>query len=176
MLSPLSQAQAWSAPSFCPPGALPSPSRGRVGSQRPETANESGKEGRAPTGTRPRHRLAHGQTACTAPKLETCKRTCTGTLPRRRHAHGQTTRPAPLQRSFTRTEWTSPDSAEWPLDPVKGRRIEGQTPRTSRRRRTNVAGGGRDWSADGPSASSPGHASSPGTGRRPGSARALLIP
>jgi hypothetical protein len=163
-------------PSFCAPGALPSPSRGRVGSQRPETASESGKEERAPTSTCPCHRLARGQTARTAPKLETCKRTRTGTLPRRRHAHGQTMRPAPLQRSFTRTEWTSPDPAEWPLDPAKGHRIEGRTPRTSRRRRTTVAGGGRDWSADSPSASSPGHASSPGTGRRPGSARPLLTP
>jgi hypothetical protein len=176
MLSPLPQAQAWSAPSFCPPGALPSPSRGRVGSQRPETTSESSKEGRAPTSMRPRHRLGRGQTARTAPKLETCKRTRTGTLPRRRPTHGQTTRPAPLQRSFTRTEWTSLDPAEWPLDPAKGRRIEGRTPRTSHRRRTTVARGGRDWSADGPSATSPGHASSPGTGRRPGSARPLLTP
>jgi hypothetical protein len=53
MMSPLLQAQAWPTPSFCPPGALPSLSRGRGGSQWPETAIESGIERRAPMGTRP---------------------------------------------------------------------------------------------------------------------------
>jgi hypothetical protein len=97
MLPPLPQAQAWSTPSLCPLGALPSPSRGRVGSQWPEMARESDTEGRAPTGIWPRRWLARGQTARTVSLLDPCKRTRTSTLPHRWLARGQTARPAPLQ-------------------------------------------------------------------------------
>ena len=53
-----------------PTRSLPSLSRGRVGSQWPEMAIESGTEGRVPMGTRPLRRLAFGQTALTVPLLD----------------------------------------------------------------------------------------------------------
>lgn len=102
--------QAWTTPSLCPNGALPSSSRDKIGPQRLETTKESGTEGRAARGAERwrEHQSASPPALPQGPhRTPSCgearQKSPMGTQPRRRLTRGQTVHTVPLLHPCTRT-------------------------------------------------------------------------